>query len=118
MNKVKHVLVRVVHMLQDINTLMQALARVVRARLSRKYQNMPKNNQTFVTNARTLINPVSEKNMFDIHQNIRMRCSYRTFYRKGYFENRHFSRSKEIPARMEHSISSGIIYNSLIIIIY
>ena len=45
---------------------------------------MPKNNQTFVTNAGTLKNPVSEKNMFDIHQNIRMRCSYRTFYVKGH----------------------------------
>ena len=45
---------------------------------------MPKNNQTFVTNARTLINPVSGKNMFDIHQNIRMWCSYRTFYLKGH----------------------------------
>ena len=37
MNIIKNVLVRVVHMLQDFNTLMQALARVVRARLSRKW---------------------------------------------------------------------------------
>ena len=37
-NNINHVLVRFVHMLQDINTLMQALARVVWARLSRKYQ--------------------------------------------------------------------------------
>ena len=80
MNKVKHVLVRVVHMLQDINTLMQPGCS---GSIEQKVSNMPKNNQTFVTNARTFINPISEKNMFDIHQNIRMRCSYRTFYLKA-----------------------------------
>ena len=79
MNIIKNVLVRVVHMLQDFNTLMH-----IWARLSTESINMSKNNQTFVTNARTLINPVSGKNMFDIHQNIRMWCSYRTFYLKGH----------------------------------
>ena len=67
--------------------------------------NMPKNNQTFVTNARTLINPVSEKNMLDIHQNIISEWGVRIglFIWRPCFENRHFSRFiLTIPARIHY----------------